>query len=79
MKVLLGSVAAAAMLFLGGAQTVSADDTVMWPDASGKMVRIPIAHNYDQCRKNGRHLGYSDGDSHAWCTQHCDVEKKLCQ
>ena len=66
MRVLLGGVAAAAMLFLGSAQ-VSAEDTVMWPDASGKMVRIPIAHNYEQCRKNGRHLGYPDSDSHAWC------------
>jgi hypothetical protein len=29
----------------------------MFPDPQGKMVRIPIAHSYEQCRKNGRHLG----------------------
>lgn len=66
-------VAVAAML----SGTVRAEDTVMFPDVSGKMVRIPIAHSYEQCRKNGRHLGYPDGDSHAWCTQHCDG--KICQ
>ena len=51
--------------------------TVMFPDAQGKMVRIPIAHSYEQCRKNGRHLGYPDGDSHAWCTEHC--KGNICQ
>ena len=70
---------AVAVLLLGGASAVRADDTVMWPDANGKMVRIPIAHSYEQCRKNGKHLGYLDGDAHAWCTNHCDTEKKLCQ
>ena len=49
----------------------------MFPDAQGKMVRIPIAHSYEQCRKNGRHLGYPDGDSHAWCTEHC--KGNICQ
>jgi len=47
----------------------------MFPDVNGKMVRIPIAHTYEQCRKNGRHLGYPDGDSRAWCTQHCAADK----
>jgi hypothetical protein len=79
MRGLMVGVATAAMLLLGSAQAISAEDTALFPDASGKMVRIPIAHSYDQCRKNGRHLGYSDADSHAWCTQHCDAEKKLCQ
>jgi len=51
----------------------------MFPDVNGKMVRIPIAHTYEQCRKNERHLGYPDSDSHAWCTQHCDADKKICQ
>ena len=77
MKIFAGIVVA--VLLSGGASAVRADDTVMWPDVNGKMVRIPIAHNYDQCRKNGKHLGYPDGDSHAWCTNHCDAEKKLCQ
>ena len=70
---------AVAVLLLGGALPVRADDTVMWPDVNGNNVRIPIAHSYEQCRKNGKHLGYPDGDAHAWCTAHCDVEKKLCQ
>jgi len=68
-----------AVLFFAGASPVAAEDTVMWPDVNGKMVRIPIAHSYDQCRKNGKHLGYTDSDAHAWCTNHCDAEKKLCQ
>jgi hypothetical protein len=75
MKVLC-SVAVAAIL-LANASTVRAEDTVMFPDAQGKMVRIPIAHSYEQCRKNGRHLGYPDADSHSWCSQHCDG--KICQ
>ncbi len=70
---------AVAVLLFGGASVVRAEDTVMWPDVNGKMVRIPIAHSYEQCRKNGKHLGYPDGDSHAWCTAHCDAAKKLCQ
>jgi len=70
---------AVAVLLLGGASAVRAEDTVMWPDVNGKMVRIPIAHSYEQCRKNGKHLGYPDGDAHAWCMAHCDAEKKLCQ
>jgi hypothetical protein len=75
-KILLRSVAVAAML-LGSGQAIWAEDTVPFPDVNGKMVRIPIAHTYEQCRKNGRHLGYPDGDSHTWCTQHCDG--KICQ
>jgi hypothetical protein len=72
MRKLLGVCAIVAASYLGCGQAICADDTVMWPDASGKMVRIPIAHTYEQCRKNGRNLGYSDGDTHAWCTQHCN-------
>jgi hypothetical protein len=75
-RILLRSVAVAAML-LGSGQMVRAEDMVPFPDVNGKMVRIPIAHTYEQCRKNGRHLGYPDADSHAWCTQHCDG--KICQ
>jgi hypothetical protein len=75
-RILLRSVAVAAML-LGSGQMVRAEDAVPFPDVNGKMVRIPIAHTYEQCRKNGRHLGYPDADSHAWCTQHCDG--KICQ
>jgi len=77
MRILLGIAVAA--LLLGSAFAVRAEDTVMWPDVSGKMVRIPIAHSYEQCRKNGKHLGYPDSDAHDWCTKHCDAEKKLCQ
>jgi hypothetical protein len=76
MRILLRSVAVATML-LGSGPVVWAEDTVMFPDVSGKMVRIPIAHSYEQCRKNGRHLGYPDNDSHAWCSQHCNG--KICQ
>jgi hypothetical protein len=75
-RFLLAGVAAAVM-FLGNGQAVPAETTVMFPDVNGKMVRIPIAHTYEQCRNNGRHLGYPDGDSHAWCSQHCDG--KICQ
>lgn len=75
MKVLLG--AATAVLFLGSVLEVRAVDTVPFPDVNGKMVRIPIAHTYEQCRKNGKHLGYPDSDSHDWCTKHCDG--KICQ
>ena len=74
-RILLASVAA--VILLGSGQAVPADTTVMFPDVNGKMVRIPIAHTYEQCRKNGRHLGYPDGDSHTWCSQHCDG--KICQ
>lgn len=77
MRMLVGAVATAAALFLGCSQAICAEDTVMWPDANGKMVRIPIAYTYEQCRKNGRNLGYPDGDTHAWCTQHCNG--KICQ
>jgi len=77
MRTLLGAVATAATLFLGCSQAICADDTVMFPDSQGKMVRIPVAHTYDQCRKNGRKLGYPDGDSHAWCSEHC--KGSICQ
>ena len=76
MKVLLRSMAVAALL-LGASNAVRAEETVMFPDAQGKMVRTPISHTYEQCRKNGRHLGYPDADSHAWCSQHCNG--KICQ
>jgi len=75
-RILLGSAVVAAML-LGSGQIVRADDTVMFPDVNGKMVRTPISHSYEQCRKNGRRLGYPDSDSHAWCSQHC--VGKICQ
>jgi hypothetical protein len=77
MRRLLGVVAIAVALFLGCGGITRADDTVMWPDVHGKKVRIPIAHSYEQCRKNGRNLGYPDGDSHAWCTEHC--KGSICQ
>lgn len=76
MRVLLRYIAVAVLL-VGAGHAVRAEDTVPFPDVSGKMVRIPIAHTYEQCRKNGRHLGYPDADSHAWCSQHCDG--KICQ
>jgi hypothetical protein len=77
MRKLLGVAAIAAILVFGGGQAICADDTAIFPDVHGKMVRIPIAHSYEQCRKNGRHLGYPDGDSHAWCTEHC--KGNICQ
>ena len=76
MRVLLRYAAVTALL-LGSGYAVRAEDTVLFPDPQGKMVRIPIAHSYEQCRKNGRHLGYPDADSHAWCTEHC--KGKICQ
>jgi hypothetical protein len=76
MKTLLCGAAVMAVL-LGSCQAILAEETVMWPDVNGKMVRIPVAHTYEQCRKNGKHLGYPDSDAHAWCTQHCDG--KICQ
>jgi hypothetical protein len=75
-RILLGSFVVAAML-LGSGQIIRAEDTVMFPDVKGKMVRISIAHSYEKCMKNGRYLGYPDSDSHAWCSQHCDG--KICQ
>ena len=75
-RILLANVVVAVML-LGNGQAARAEAAVMFPDVNGKMVRIPIAHTYEQCRKNGRHLGYPDGDSHSWCSQHCDG--KICQ
>ena len=77
MRTSLRSAAIVATLIFGCGQAICADDHAMFPDVNGKMVRIPIAHTYEQCRKNGRHLGYPDGDAHAWCTQHCDG--KICQ
>ena len=76
MRTLLCGLVAMAVL-LGSSQVIRAEETVMWPDVNGKMVRIPVAHTYEQCRKNGKHLGYPDSDSHAWCTQHCNG--KICQ
>jgi len=76
-RTLLGVAATAAILVFGSGQAICADGTAMFPDVNGKMVKIPIAHSYEQCRKNGRHLGYPDGDSHAWCTEHC--KGKICQ
>jgi hypothetical protein len=76
MKVLLRYIAVVALL-VGAGHAVRAEDTVMFPDAQGKMVRIPIAHSYEQCRKNGHHLGYPDADSHAWCSEHC--KGSICQ
>jgi hypothetical protein len=76
MRTLLRGVIAAAVL-LGSGQGIRAEQTVMFPDPQGKMVRIPIAHNYEQCRKNGRHLGYPDADSQAWCSEHC--KGNICQ
>lgn len=76
MKLLLG-VFTAAMLVCASSQAICAEDTVMFPDAHGKMVRIYIAHSYEQCRKNGHNLGYPDSDTHAWCTQHC--KGTICQ
>jgi hypothetical protein len=76
MRTLRRSVIAAAVL-LGSGQGIQAEQTVMFPNPQGKMVRIPIAHSYEQCRKNGRHLGYPDADSHAWCSEHC--KGKICQ
>lgn len=76
MKVSLRYIIVVALL-AGAGHIVRAEDTVMFPDPQGKMVRIPIAHTYEQCRKNGRHLGYPDADSHAWCSEHCDG--KICQ
>jgi hypothetical protein len=75
MRVLLGIIAAVVLLL--GMHAVSAEDKVLFPDANGKMVPTPISHTYEQCIKNGRHLGYSDSDSHTWCTQHCDG--KICK
>jgi hypothetical protein len=75
-RILSGGVVVAVML-LGSGYGVRAEDTVLFPDPQGKMVRIPIAHSYEQCRKNGRHLGYPDADSHAWCTDHC--KGSICQ
>ena len=66
-----------AVVLLGSGQGTQAEQTVMFPDVNGKMVRISVAHTYEQCRKNGKHLGYPEADSHAWCTQHCDG--KICQ
>jgi hypothetical protein len=83
MRTLLGVVATAATLFVGGSQAIHAtggrraEDTVMFPDVHGKMVRISIAHSYAECRKNGHHLGYPDADSHTWCTEHC--KGNICQ
>jgi hypothetical protein len=75
-RILLANVAVAVML-LGSGQAAQAEAMVMFPDVNGKMVRISIAHTYEQCRKNARHLGYPDSDSHSWCSQHCDG--KICQ
>jgi hypothetical protein len=47
-----------AVVLLGSGQGTQAEQTVMFPDVNGKMVRISVAHTYEQCRKNGKHLGY---------------------
>jgi hypothetical protein len=77
MRVLFGVVVTAATLIFGSGQAICAEETVMFPDAHGKMVRIHIAHSLEQCLKNGRNLGYPEGDSRTWCTQHCNGN--ICQ
>jgi hypothetical protein len=47
-KVLALAAMAAAFSFGCGQAMCAQDQTVLWPDASGKMVRIPIAHTYAQ-------------------------------
>lgn len=65
-------------LFCGTGQCVNAQEgTVLWPDVTGKMVRIPIAYTIEQCLKNGRNLGYPDSTTKDWCAQHCNG--KICQ
>jgi hypothetical protein len=76
-RVLFGVVVTAATLIFGSGQAICAEEPVMFPDAHGKMVRIHIAHSFEQCLKNGRNLGYPEGDSRTWCTQHCNG--KICQ
>jgi hypothetical protein len=76
MRKLLGTAVTAAALIFGG-QAFCADGTVMFPDVNGKLVRISIAHSYEQCVKNGRFLRYPEADSHTWCTQHC--KGNICQ
>jgi hypothetical protein len=62
----------AAVSFSCGQAICAEGGTVLWPDVNGKMVRIPIAYTYAQCRKNGHNLGYPDSQSHDWCSKHCD-------
>ena len=47
MRVLLRSLAVVALL-VGAGHAVQAEDMVPFPDVNGKMVRIPIAHTYEQ-------------------------------
>lgn len=64
--------AIAAVITLGAVQTAYAEETTMFQDASGKMVRISVAHTFDQCMANGRKLGYSDMQSRGYCAAHCN-------
>jgi hypothetical protein len=78
MKKFLGIAVVFSVLSFGSGPVVSAKvQTVMFPDVDGNMVRIPVAHTYAQCRKNGRHLRYSDEQSHDWCKEHCNGS--ICQ
>jgi hypothetical protein len=78
-----GVAVVAAAVLCGGGQGVLAqgadvkNGTVLWPDVTGKMVRIPIAYTIPECLKNGRNLGYPDAQTKDWCAQHCNG--KICQ
>lgn len=63
------------MLLMNG--YAHAVETAMFPNAKGEMVRVPVAHTYAECMRNGTTLGYPKETSHGWCTQHCDG--KICQ
>jgi hypothetical protein len=66
------TVLAIAVVMTMGAMTAGyAQETTMFRDASGKQVRITVAHTFDQCMANGRKLGYPDTQSQSYCAQHC--------
>jgi hypothetical protein len=68
------TVLAIAAIMTMGAMTAAyaAEETTMFPDASGKMVRIKVAHSFEECMANGRKLGYPDIQSRGYCASHCN-------
>jgi len=43
---------------------------ILFPNAQGQNVPIKHATNYAQCLHNGKALGYSAGDTTAYCRMH---------
>jgi hypothetical protein len=67
------SVLAIAVIVTMGAMTAAyAEETAMFPDATGKLVRVKVAHTFEECVSNAPKLGYTEVQARGWCAAHCN-------